>query len=137
MSLTTGTGEAGYKNTIIIEIRTEAEAEPRGMEERDVFRETPYGWKVESGQIFDPPNFGSDRVLVRTGLGYLDPGIGLNLKSNADGPVDIYLWDDLVETIKPGEATSLYLGWKTWQKVAVPLGVIGVGAVVTKGLDWW
>jgi len=97
-------GEGVPETVFAGELVTGADATPVDFGPEDEFRPTPRGYKFSVATAFDRRK-GLNQVRVHGGT--------LKLKATAeaqaqpDGPVDIYVYDDMVDTIEPGESTEI------------------------------
>jgi len=133
LSLTPGTGP-NFATVVKTQIHTNAEAETRHFNPQDEFIKTRYGYLAKNSTKFGE-HMGADHVYIKTGLGFLDPDIALKITAEAetrpDGPIDVYLDDERVEVLQPGESTEVHLGVPGWQKIGIPItvGIVGIAAV--------
>jgi len=135
------TGDAGeVRTTVTVELTTGASAKTAGFADPDKFWQTPDGWKAVSATGFDPerPFYGSDRI-------YVDGMAKVNITAEADarpqGPVDVYVDDEVVATLQPGETFAIDLR-PLLQRPTVQAGLGVVGVAVATGfigrwLGWW
>jgi len=135
ISCTGGPARGGKKEvSLIIDVEPKVGARGRMLMDPDFLRETPNGWRF--GSETGVPGEGKVDILE------IDAPAKLTLNAvRTKGPLDVYLRDEVIQVLDPGEKVEVDLRPLLQRpKVKAGLGIAGAviaTGAITKWLGWW